>query len=559
MPGVWQVLRHAARGVRPRPDAPSPGGDPGEAIAGSHPRLLLTAAELATLRGWKDTPTAEYTALKSYVDANAITPTEAALNASLGTGGAGTTFTVASVPGGWPTASHQVIIGLETLTATRSGTTFTVVSRGNNPGLGNTPTQSHAAGDVVWYKPSAGDFNGLAQSCALLEQLGVAGYGDKARYYLAELCSWCSPATAYQDNNAIRWYFYHLALAYDWAWHLLGSAERAYYTDLMDATCAHHVTNAYEGNPPFANRQSLHEQFALNNHVSGQVRSVLAMAAAMYDEKPTEAATYFAAEVAKVQDWTLPALNGGAGTDALQAEGSEYSHEDWEQIPDYFFVLDSATGSDGAWVALIEDYLGRLVKSFIYLTLPGTTSSTTTTTLTMSSGATTGTVASAADFAVGQNVTVGGGVWDTAIVGIAGTTFTFRDPAPQAFSGAQLAHRQSIQSWGDVENFPNFNDYPITGGQMQCAVARAARTCRGISGGGCSGPTTRPSPRPTTRRSTRRTSPTRTTTPSASSWAGVRGPTRRPRRSCSSPARSGLNTSPRPSGAATATAARACG
>lgn len=60
--------------------------------------------------------------------------------------GTGTgTFTVASAPGDWPTAAHEIQIDSEIMNCTRSGTTITITARGAR---GTTPA-SHAGGATV--------------------------------------------------------------------------------------------------------------------------------------------------------------------------------------------------------------------------------------------------------------------------------------------------------------------------------------------------------------------------------------------------------------------------
>jgi len=443
----------------------------------NHPRLLLTSSKLTTLTGRKNANTAEYATMKAYVDtyvengcdfANCRKQTTT-LSASLGTGGASTTFTV--VDGSWlPTGAFDLRIDLEVIgISSRSGNTLTIAARGKAYS-DVTANVSHAAGANVWYHDPS-DFNGLVQPTAMLGLLGVTGYDIAARYMLNEIAVYFSPASMYTGDNAIRWFGFFLALGFDWNYANLTSNEKSVYCGLMALSGDDHIANPKEGG---VSRVSLKQAIMAGNNISnGQIRSVLAMAAACAGESAYPLAqSHWDTELAKVTGFILPAMNGGATTGGLFVEGSEYGQTDYVQLIDIISIIESAV-NDTTIVDTADEWYGRAVTALLYLTVPGTTNSTTQTTGTCTSGSPVLTVASSTSFAAGQNVYLNGGLHLTTIVDVSGTTWTLRDPCPASYTNTGVGHQQMVYAYGDVENNPNYGDFPLTGGEPQTAVAHA--------------------------------------------------------------------------------------
>lgn len=368
-----------------------------------HPRLLLTAGKLADLTAKRTANTAEYAAVKTYVDTYtpAAASLETTLTAELGTGGSGTTFTVAD-GSAFPSGQSQVQIDLEILTVTRSGNTFTVVSRGNDwgDGSGGTATSSHPSGASVWsFTTSGTDLVGATPSLALLIAIGETGYNTKARWSLANYLAYYSRSSVYTSDNTIRWNGWGLALSYDWLHAVLTVREKAVYAELFRIVIQDQldVPKLADTGP-----QAFREAAAGNNVANGQIRSALAMAAATYGDQ-ADALTQWNALVNKVDDSIRPAMLGGGISAGPLVEGSEYCQTSWVQLIDVFRVLASALDNP-ALLEAIEPWVERLVEHVLYATSPGATGSTTTTTGTIAAGSTALTVASTTSFAVGQEV-----------------------------------------------------------------------------------------------------------------------------------------------------------
>lgn len=468
MPSVAQVLRRV-RGVRPRPALSGGGGGGG---FGAHPRLLLTSARLSALSSKRQSSDADYVTLKDYVDTYSGTPVVTTLAGPLGTGGAGTQFTVAdgsAFPSG---TNFDVRCNLERMTVSRSGDTFTVVARGvGGDPFGATAVAPHASGARVYRDGLATDINGTAPGIGLMVQAGEAGYDDRGLDALSALMVFFGRPAVHEGWNEIRWYGFNVACAYDWLHHLVPADDRAAYAPALLACADYHTFTNKEGYPyPSGDQQWVGEMVMGNNISNGQTRSVLALSAAVYDEEPTTKAAHWDYAVQKFWDLIVPAFNGGALHNGIGVEGTEYSQTDWTQLADIPEVIDSAAAGSGA-VAACEGWLARMVEAVVRLTLPGTTSAAASTTGTGSAGSASLEVASSSGFVVGESVYVAG--FQAPVVGISGTTWTLGDPLPSAVSGGSVQRMRLLYAFGDVETYSNFQEFPVTGGEPQLALVAA--------------------------------------------------------------------------------------
>jgi hypothetical protein len=435
----------------------------------NHPRIFLTSAKKTELIARKDANTTDYAAMKSYVDSGwtGKSTDNSTLTSTLTTGGVGTTFTVAD-GSSFPTASTSYLVDLELITATRSGNTMTIVTRGASIDGSATTNVAHASGATIWEYTASLDKVGLTPATALLVQLGVAGYDVKARLALNHLLAAATPI--YTSWDYIRWYWPQIAQGYDWNYDNLTANEKSVFAAQIQTTANWHSTGT--GRKEWYSKEEIGRQRHIEtgmsaNIANGQVRAVLFLSAATYGDNP-DAQTTWNIQIDNVEDYLTPAMIDGPFSGGNNPEGTEYVSETWSQTHDIFSVLNSATGSTAYW-STYDTWVPNFVKFAIYQAVPGS-SRAAATTGSISSGTTSLVVASATGWSVGQPIQVvldTSAQFETAVVAISGTTFTLRDPVPSASTGQAVRHISRMVAYGDVQNSNlselgnlNFGDVP---------------------------------------------------------------------------------------------------
>ena len=430
-------------------------------ISGNRPRLILTASKKAGLLAKKNANHPDFAALKSYVD-GAMPPwitNVTALASSAGT--SARTLTVTD-GGRLPGSAFLVRIGTELIgCASRTGNTLNDCTRGATPTDFGLPTvaMAHDAGTPVWEHRPGADYVNLTPMAALLVQLDTAGYEVKARGLLSTLAMYTMAGNLYQNGNYVRWFVPGFALAYDWNYANLTDHERTTYTEAMRLIARDHLTPQFCGGcakETYAvevNKRDTAIQTSLYGNVAnGELQAVMMAAAASHGNNPA-AGSQWSHGMRKVQDWLLPAIVDGVAADGISPEGSEYSAESYLQTLNIFNVIESATGNTAHKPAL-EAYAAAVGKFLIYSTLPGTVKSAESTTGTIARGSSALTVDSPADFHKGQPIRVGLDVapWvmETAIVAVAGNTFTLRDVAIGPATKKPVTHIHRELAWGDA-------------------------------------------------------------------------------------------------------------
>lgn len=385
--------------------------DPGASSFCVRPcQRLLSAAQKTELQGWRTANTAEWAAMKAWVDngivagqdfANARSQTTT-ITSALGTGGAGTTISLAD--GSWlPTTEHTVRIDFEVIRVTRSGNTLTVVRRGE-PFFSTTVNAPHAAGASVWYHDPTGASGGMAVSTALLVQAGETSYNVAARHMLNELIAYFGYQLPWgNDIGSARRYGYEIALAYDYIHHLLTANEKSVYAELMRSRGQGYLDNPKEGNPPQAQTQAALESVASNNVMNGTVRAGLAFAAATAGDQDS-AEAHWDQNYAKVTNWIVPAMVSGAASNGMMAEGAHYSQSDWMIFEDLVSIVNAAIGT--SIVSDTATFRSRMAKYMMYAIAPGTNLNSTSKTLcSFATASRTATCTVATGLAIGDRLT----------------------------------------------------------------------------------------------------------------------------------------------------------
>lgn len=365
-------------------------------------RLFLTDAKLAELTARKDANTAEYQSMKAFVDAMLPSNNSSTtLSASLGTGGSGTTFTVAD-GSLFPTSEHTVRINHEALRVTRSGNTFTVVSRNYDIyGRGTSGTKSHASGATVWRHEAFGDLQNALTGASLLRKMGVAGYDEKCKNATNLLMYFFSAPSIYNSNEA-RHTGHFVGMAYDWNRDLLTSDDISDYASIFHEALTFYQTTQFDPNCNCT--LALKETVLSGNVPAGVLRAMITMSAAMADDDP-DGLDHWAIAYSWIT-YLRSALLTGTTYGGSNAEGSEYSQDDWNIYPDVFAAIASATNTPSE-LSDIASWEARFVKLLAYISSPGITNSAVSTTCSITAGSTTLTCADASTFSVGENIYVG--------------------------------------------------------------------------------------------------------------------------------------------------------
>lgn len=363
------------------PDPPDP-PDPGEFCERPCFRLLLDEERLNTLIDRKNTPTAEYTAMVADITGRDSPGLESFLTSDLGTGGAGTTFTVSGGDvSSFPTSTNEYVIDYEIITATRSGNTLTIVTRGDDwPGSGLvTEVMAHPTGVSIWdldHDALTGatgvNSNTFTQANCLRYALGETGSLKQGRYNMALLTA--SFATSITRDNEIRWLAYNMALGFDWCYEGLTARERSVYAALFQDIAEYHVTHMYPGGTAFAPGRDfyLNTSSTGENHVNGQMRSIMALAAAGAGEPEyPDYQEHWDQIIEWIDEFMLPSFNAMANYDGLTGEGVAYAHEDWHQWADILAVRQAAVG--GTIIADTLDWMQRAATAMLQITRSGST------------------------------------------------------------------------------------------------------------------------------------------------------------------------------------------
>jgi hypothetical protein len=292
-------------------------------------RLLLTQTLKKTINDRRLANTAEWQRVNSFI--NAFLPSSGdylhntALLGALGTGGKGTTFTVAS-PTGFPcdASNFQVRIDLELMTVNCLGTTFTVISRGNSYGFGSLGVQSHGMGAEVWRWAPVYACGDGSMMLAMMSHIGAgSGYQDRARACFGQLMLNYSPISGRHNLNTVRGGWWAIAVTYDWIRHALSQNEVDVYSAILAENARWHMDNLkYCSSAGCQSRQAQFESAITANIGNGQIRGILAMAAAVAGDETTAQHTWSDA-YAHYSDYLIPALASGTFSGGVTADGSE--------------------------------------------------------------------------------------------------------------------------------------------------------------------------------------------------------------------------------------------
>ncbi len=363
-----------------QPNAPIgstlPRPDPGSSAFCRRPcqRLLLTDAKKTELNARRVANTAEWQANKAYADlipADWPGLNQTTLGGALGTGGTGTTFTVAD-GSAFPADATQYRIDLELITATRSGNTLTVVSRGDRFGAGavSLGAQSHASGAEIWQHMALGDWGSyFGPITAVMEHAGQSGYEQRARMALGQLLlAYASIPDGRYNGNTIRWPWWAIPITYDWVYEHLSANEIGVYAPVIADALRWHVTNMKFCIGACVSRQGLYTASSVANIGNGQIRAILAGAAAIAGDVG-EAHGLWADGYRFYNDYMIPAMAHGAFSGGNTPEGSEYITEVWAMGPAILDVVESAIGED-SW-ARVPGWDLQYAKYVLYATQPG--------------------------------------------------------------------------------------------------------------------------------------------------------------------------------------------
>jgi hypothetical protein len=390
--------------------------DPGPAAFCSRPcqRLLLTSSRKTELSTRRTNNTAEWQQLKSYADVYVpdSLATFTTLSASLGTGGVGTTFTVTS-GSAFPSAStFQVRIDVELMSVTRSGNTFTVVSRGDILYAHSMGAQTHASGAEVWWHSTTVEGYGLYAGpvTAMMEHIGQSGYTDKARALFGQMMLAYSPTCPgslceRHNLNTVRPAWWAIAITYDWIRGHLSANEISVYAPILEETARWHLDNLKWCLGGCVTDQGVLEASVVANLGLGQLRAALALSAAVYGDASGALVDWTDAYQA-YNDYFVPSLATGAFSGGNEPEGTEYMMDVWWMAPTVLHIVNSAIGED-SW-GRVPGWESKVAKYMLYSTQPsgrGGGSQTTT----VGNGVTTSTtltVTDASSFAIGDYIYV---------------------------------------------------------------------------------------------------------------------------------------------------------
>jgi hypothetical protein len=454
--------------------------DPGPASFVSHPRLLLTAAKKTELSTKRVGNTAEWAAMKAYVDAMpAVIGTKTTLSSSLGTGGAGTTFTVTD-GSAFPSGSQQLRIDLELLTASRSGNTFTVVSRSDIIYAYSFGVASHANGTEVWANAIIDGYGAYAAPiAALMEHAGQTGYTDKARAAFGQLMVAYGQPALMHDLNRVRAELWEMALSYDWVYSHLTASEIAMYAPILEEGARWHLDNLKWCIGGCITDPLLIQASTIANIGNGQMRAALALSAAVYGDAGNALIDWTDA-YSIYNDSFIPALATGPLSGGNEPEGTHYADEVLGQAPMVLALVNSAIGED-SW-GRVPGWDLRMAKYQLYSTQPGGRNhySGAYTTGSISAAGTSLTVADASTFAVGDTLylTLDGsysyGGWGTLTVDA--TTATDVLPSDHVVSVADVGCWLSIPPLGvgDGFGYGYYTIQSIVGGKWRLNQAIAA-------------------------------------------------------------------------------------
>ena len=335
-------------------------------------RLLLTDAKKTELNARRVANTAEWQANKAYAD---LVPADwpglnqTTLGGALGTGGTGTTFTVAD-GSAFPTDATQYRIDLELITATRSGNTLTVVSRGDQFGagvsLGARPMRVVLKFGSIWQlEIGARTSDPLPRSWNTRANPGM----NSVREWPSVSCYWPTPRfpMARYNGNTIRWPWWAIPITYDWVYEHLSANEIGVYAPVIADALRWHVTNIKFCIGACVSRQEL-MQPQCRQHQQRSIRAILAGAAAIAGDVG-EAHDLWADGYQFYNDYMIPAMAHGAFSGGNTPEGSKYITEVWAMGPAILDVVESAIGED-SW-ARVRGGICRYAKYELYATQPG--------------------------------------------------------------------------------------------------------------------------------------------------------------------------------------------
>ena len=386
--------------------------DPGPSTFCTRPcqRLFLTTARKSELSAKRVANTQQWQDVKALADA---VPTQdltdvTTLSGALGTGGVGTTFTVADgsiFPSGTP---FQVRIDVELLTVTRSGNTLTVVSRGDITYVDTLGAQSHTSGAEVWeYVQVSWDRCAThAPAVAIMEHAGATGYETRARACFGELLAAYAPISTRHSGNYDRDAWINIPIVYDWIHEHLSAHEISVFGPIIEDAANWHLQNpkfCVGGSCP--TRQGVWEASSIANVQGGQTRAVLIMAAATAGDT-TSAQDQWNTAYGYYNDYMIPAMASGAFYSGNSPEGAEYGFEGFYECAQILELIKSAIGED-TW-GRVPGWDLRTSKFYAYALQPGGRGhhDGAFTTGTMSLGGTSLVVADASTFAIGDAIAV---------------------------------------------------------------------------------------------------------------------------------------------------------
>jgi hypothetical protein len=233
-----------------------------------------------------------------------------------------------------------------------------------------------------------------------------------ARACFGQLMLNYSPISGRHNLNTIRGGWWAIAVTYDWIRHALSQNEVNVYGAILAENARWHMDNLkYCHSAGCQSRQAQFESAVTANIGNGQIRAILAMAAAIAGDEATAQDTWDDA-YAHYNDYLIPALASGTFSGGVTAEGAEYVQEVWLQTPLILNLVQSAIGED-SW-SRAGNWPLNFAKYMLYATQPSgrrAGKNSVYTYATMAQGSTTATVGGgvgggAASFNVGEFVSI---------------------------------------------------------------------------------------------------------------------------------------------------------